>query len=61
MVYRSREAAICNFLTADDRRPTAVAAISNRAFSSGVRTGLGNRGYIRDFGKIPPLRFRAFG
>jgi hypothetical protein len=29
----------------------AVAAISNRALSSRVRTRLGNRGYIRDFGK----------
>jgi hypothetical protein len=29
-----------------------VAAISNRALSSAVRTRLGNRGYIRDFGKV---------
>jgi hypothetical protein len=29
----------------------AVAAISNRALSSRARTRLGNRGYIRDFGK----------
>jgi hypothetical protein len=29
-----------------------VAAVSNRALSSAVRTRLGNRGYIRDFGKV---------
>jgi hypothetical protein len=31
---------------------TDVAAISNRALSSAVRTRLGNRGYIHDFGKV---------
>jgi hypothetical protein len=31
---------------------TNVAAISNRALSSAVRTRLGNRGYICDFGKV---------
>jgi hypothetical protein len=34
-----------------------VAAIYNRALSSDARTRLGNRGYMRDFGKILHANF----
>jgi hypothetical protein len=36
---------------------TDVAAISNLALPSAVRTGLGNRSYISDFGKSYLVRY----